>query len=143
MAGEKILHIDIAPFAQKNGDDYNELNDGAAAEMVHQDNCDLVRGFAAHATRDKPRFVLLTGNRTDIEELPDGRQLLKARPDRTGRLVELVRLAVQSGTPVIVRLILEWFHRGEGPVVELTEARVESTGDISFRPGWIHPTAAR
>lgn len=138
LAHDKVLHVDVAPFAQRDRSDLNPRNSSLDAIGVHLRNCELVWEFVGHATIEHPRYLLLTGNQARIEEAAGGRHCLRvqagALPDSADRLGLLVRQAVQSRAQVVIRLLTGWFDQGDAPVVELAEARVETNGDITYRP---------
>jgi hypothetical protein len=125
LAGSKVLHLELSPFAQSSGQDINPRNDQDLE--YHQENLKTIRRFCSLSTPEKPRHIFIVANRARIRCLDANAFQLEAvrtsRKDKSHKIVDLLRVAQASTGPVRVRLCRQWPNRGcEVETLELVRA---------------------
>jgi hypothetical protein len=125
LAGSKVLHLELSPFAQSSGRDVNPRNDQDLE--YHQENLKTIRRFCSLSTPEKPRHIFIVANRARIRCLDANAFQLEAvrtsRKDKSHKIVDLLRVAHASAGPVRVRLCRHWPTQGcEVETLELVRA---------------------
>ncbi|BCR07041.1 hypothetical protein DESUT3_41100 [Desulfuromonas versatilis] len=125
LAGCKVLHLELSPFAQSDGQDVNPRNDQDLE--YHQQNLEAIRQFCSFASPERPRDIFIVGNRARIRSRDPGTFQLQAirtsRKDRSHKIVDLLRVAQAGEGSVRVRLCRQWPAQGREPeVLELVRA---------------------
>lgn len=114
FSGHKMLHLELAPFPQKDGLDVNPRNDQCFD--YHEENRATLRKFCALATEDAPRHVFIIGNRARIIRGDDARFRLDALQttlkDKSRKIVDLLNVIGACAKPVQVRLCRRWPAHG-------------------------------
>lgn len=119
LAGCKVLHLELSPFAQGGGLDRNPRND--LDLEYHQENLGTVERFCELASDREPRHVFIVGNRASIRRADAHGFRLDAvrtpRKDKSNKIIDLLRVALSGTRPVQVRLCRQWPVHGREPEV--------------------------
>lgn len=123
LAGCKVIHLELSPFAQNGGRDINPRNDQDME--YHQENLKTFRRFCSLSSPERPRFIFIIGNRARIRSLDANSFQLEAvrtsLKDRSQKIADLLRVA-QSAS-VRVRLSRQWPTQGnDAEILELVRA---------------------
>ncbi|OQY16088.1 MAG: hypothetical protein B6I36_10960 [Desulfobacteraceae bacterium 4572_35.1] len=111
----QFIHIDAAPFPQRNGDDPNPQNHSAIAHVHHARNKDLVHQFCRF-NQGEIGYVCITADRLAIANDDGASVSFTPRQDKNNyadRLLELIAIAGDRKQPPQLRAITTWFKSGQ------------------------------
>ncbi|WP_282755516.1 hypothetical protein [Desulfuromonas thiophila] len=116
LAGRKFLHIDAAPFPQKNQYDFNPLNNGQFARENHEANISVVERFCSYGNSDGQRYLFVAADRLAIKS-DNGNDIIfcsaQSSWNYADRLLDLIQAAQTNPDPPIIRAITSWFKHGQ------------------------------